>query len=109
MAATWQAAANLMTAPLAAARLNDLCFEAGLGDRGSRARRAIETYLTAPQDLASSSSVESDNRRRYAHCGSPSRPNRFQLKDLTLLCHGAFAPFGGCGEESGTSGSSAEL
>jgi len=73
MAAIWQAAANLVTTPLAAARLNDLCFEARLGDRGSRARRAIETYLTAAQDMASSSGVESDNRRPYTRLSALSR------------------------------------
>jgi hypothetical protein len=73
MAATWQAAANLVTAPLAAARLNDLCFEAGRGDRGSRARKAIETYLAAARELASGSGEESDNRRPYTRLSALSR------------------------------------
>jgi hypothetical protein len=73
IAATWQAAANLVTAPLAAARLNDLCFEAGLGDRGPRAQKAIEAYLAAAQDLASSSRVESDDRRLYTRLRALSR------------------------------------
>jgi len=73
MAGTWQAAANLVTAPLAAARLNDLCFEAGLGDRGSRARRAIEAYLATAQELASSSGGESDTRRSYTRLSALSR------------------------------------
>jgi hypothetical protein len=51
MAAVWQEAAAVVTAPLAVARLNDLCFEAGLGDRGTRARRAIEAYLAASDEL----------------------------------------------------------
>ena len=37
-ASTWQEAADATKVPLAAARLNDLCFEAGLGARGGRAR-----------------------------------------------------------------------
>jgi hypothetical protein len=73
IAATWQAADNLVTAPLAAARLNDLCFEAGLGDRGARAEKAIEAYLAAAQDLASSSRVESDNCRLYTRLSALSR------------------------------------
>jgi hypothetical protein len=73
MAATWQAAANLVTAPLAAGRLNDLCFEAGLGDRGSRARKAIESYLAAARELARGSGEESDNRRQYKRLSALSR------------------------------------
>jgi hypothetical protein len=45
MAASWQSAADCVSAPLAAARLNDLCFEAGLGDRGSRAPRDARHVL----------------------------------------------------------------
>jgi hypothetical protein len=73
MAATWQATADLVSAPLAAARLNDLCFEAGLGDRGSRARQATKAYLAAAREMSSRSGEESDNRRLYTRLSALSR------------------------------------
>lgn len=69
-ASTWQAAADTAKAPLAAARLNDLCFEAGLGARGHRARAAIAAYLEACKVLAAPIEDEKDDRRTHTRlCG----------------------------------------
>ena len=43
----WLAAARQVSAPLARARLNDLCFTGGWGNRGQTAREAAEAYLRA--------------------------------------------------------------
>lgn len=68
--ATWQAAADAARGPLAAARLNDLCFEAGLGARGHRARTAITAYLEACKALATPTEDEKDGRRTHTRlCG----------------------------------------
>jgi hypothetical protein len=69
-ASTWQAAADAAKAPLAAARLNDLCFEAGLGARGRRARSAGTAYLEASKALATPIESEKDDRRTHTRlCG----------------------------------------
>ena len=69
-ASTWQEAADAAKVPLAAARLNDLCFEAGLGARGRRARSAITAYLEACKELASPIAGEKDDRRIHTQlCG----------------------------------------
>lgn len=49
----WLAACQQVSAPLARARLNDLCFTGGQGNRGQAARAAAESYLqvaAAPAD-----------------------------------------------------------
>jgi hypothetical protein len=43
----WLALARQVSAPLARARLNDLCFTGGWGNRGQTARVAAESYLQA--------------------------------------------------------------
>ena len=48
----WVAAADAVEAPIAHARLNDLCFEAGWGNRGDRARKAFDSHLAAADQLS---------------------------------------------------------
>lgn len=50
----WLAASQQVSAPLASARLNDLCFTGGWGNRGTAARAATESYLQVAADLADS-------------------------------------------------------
>lgn len=45
VAALWLAAADAIQTPIARARLNDVCFVAGWGNRGERARAAIDARL----------------------------------------------------------------
>ncbi|MBA3401329.1 MAG: hypothetical protein H0U05_04990 [Actinobacteria bacterium] len=56
----WQAAADRIEAPLPRARLNDLCFEGGWGNRGERARAAANSYLDAADVLSSYSGEDRD-------------------------------------------------
>jgi hypothetical protein len=70
---TWHAAADQVSSPLASARLNDLCFEAGLGERGARARQAITAYLAASEELSRHSTDESGDQRRYTRLEALSR------------------------------------
>lgn len=52
VAEVWAAAADQLVAPIARARLNDLCFVGGWGNRGARARAAFDARLEAADALA---------------------------------------------------------
>lgn len=56
----WQEAAEEIAAPLPRARLNDLCFEGGWGNRGASARAAATAYLEAAATLGSYSGDAQD-------------------------------------------------
>jgi hypothetical protein len=50
--ALWEATAEVVTEPVARARLHDMCFEAKWGNRDHHARQAIDGYLaTASRDI----------------------------------------------------------
>jgi hypothetical protein len=50
--ALWLATSQHVSAPLARARLHDLCFTGGWGNRGQAARAAADSYLQVAADLA---------------------------------------------------------
>lgn len=60
VASLWQVASDRIAAPLPRARLNDLCFEGGWGNRGERVRAAASSYLDAADALRSYSGDELD-------------------------------------------------
>jgi hypothetical protein len=64
--ATWETAAADVKAALPRARLNDLCFEGGIGDRGRSARAAVESYLEAAAELVPHTSDSDDSVRNAA-------------------------------------------
>lgn len=65
----WIAAADQIQAPIARARLNDLCFVAGWGNRGARARAAFDARLEAANALAPQATAGDRPLAEFARLG----------------------------------------
>ena len=69
----WTAAADQVKAPIARARLNDLCFVGGWGSRGAGARAAIDARLQAAAELAPSAMANERPLVEFARLGHLAR------------------------------------
>lgn len=79
MVEAWRVGAHQVHAPLPRARLNDLCFEGGFGNRGVHGIEAANAYLAVAEELVSESSAEDPAQVSYTHLEVLSRAHSLAL------------------------------